>query len=345
MNDRILFLTSVEEDGSLSRPALETLSAVQELASRGGVEFDAAFTGKQVQKAADAAAGCGAVMFYGVEGDDFAAARYASDAAAAEAAVKAADASLILAPANSRWSRVIPGLAQRLGGQADTFAAKIEPSESGPPVLTRWYYRQRLMAKLTRERRPWLITIAPGSYPPAQSAPGTAAVEKLQVNLLAGAKRTTVTGIKASAAGEQTIRPEAGLLFVAGAGWTKKQADGQTHIKKAEKLILDFINASQASLGSSKSMVDLAAEGQAALPFMTHLHQIGQTGATPRHPKGLAACCHGEEPHVVGWRFIRERRAVNLDPNCGWAQGKADVLYVADAFAVIERVNQLLSAL
>ena len=76
---------------------------------------------------------------------------------------------------------------------------------------------------------------------------------------------------------------------------------------------------------------------------MTHLNQVGQTGSTPRHPKGLSTCCHGEEPHVVGWRFIHERRAINLDPNCGWARGKADVLYVADAFAVMKRVNELLA--
>jgi len=56
----------------------------------------------------------------------------------------------------------------------------------------------------------------------------------------------------------------------------------------------------------------------------------------------LATCCHGEEPHVVGWRFINERRAVNTDPNCGWAQGKADVVYVADAFEVMQKVNALL---
>ena len=45
-------------------------------------------------------------------------------------------------------------------------------------------------------------------------------------------------------------------------------------------------------------------------------------------------CCHGEEPHVVGWRFINERRAIDKNAACGWSQGKADVLYVADAFAV-----------
>ena len=45
---------------------------------------------------------------------------------------------------------------------------------------------------------------------------------------------------------------------------------------------------------------------------------------------------------MVGWRFVNERRAVNLDANCGWAQGKADVVYVADAFAVMKKVNELL---
>jgi hypothetical protein len=37
-------------------------------------------------------------------------------------------------------------------------------------------------------------------------------------------------------------------------------------------------------------------------------------------------------------------RAINLDANCGWARGKADVLYVADAFSVMRDVNRLLAA-
>jgi electron transfer flavoprotein alpha subunit len=154
--------------------------------------------------------------------------------------------------------------------------------------------------------------------------------------------RTTVTGVRAPQADEQTIRPDAKLLFVAGAGWTKKQSDGAVHAAEAETLILGFLRAAQASLGGSKSLVDLSGEGEAVLRFMTHLNQVGQTGSTPRHPKGLSACCHGEEPHVVGWRFVNQRRAVNLDPNCGWARGKADVLYVADAFEVMRHVNRLL---
>ena len=88
--------------------------------------------------------------------------------------------------------------------------------------------------------------------------------------------------------------------------------------------------------------MDIGSDGEQVLPFLTHAHQVGQTGSSPRHPKGLATCCHGEEPHVVGWRFVNERRAVNLDANCGWARKKADVLYVADAFEVAREMRKLL---
>lgn len=92
----------------------------------------------------------------------------------------------------------------------------------------------------------------------------------------------------------------------------------------------------------SKSLVDQSGENQTVLAFVTHMNQVGKTGSTPRHPKGLSTCCHGEKPHVVGWRFINELRAINLDRNCGWGRSKADVLYVADAFKVMEKINALL---
>jgi electron transfer flavoprotein alpha subunit len=167
-------------------------------------------------------------------------------------------------------------------------------------------------------------------------------VEQVTVELTPAQQRTAVQGLRAPSSGEQTIRPDAKVLFVAGAGWTKKQSDGQPHVDRAGELILGLLRASGASLGTSKSLTDQAGDGQKVLDFMSHLNQVGQTGSTPRHPKGLSTCCHGEEPHVVGWRFIRERRAVNLDPNCGWARGKADVLYVADAFKVVEKLSELL---
>ena len=63
-----------------------------------------------------------------------------------------------------------------------------------------------------------------GCFAAWSGAAGAAAVEAVAVE--APPTRTTVTGVRAPQADEQTIRPDAKLLFVAGAGWTKKQADG-----------------------------------------------------------------------------------------------------------------------
>jgi electron transfer flavoprotein alpha subunit len=341
--ETILFLAHTETDGSLPKSALEALGAALTLTGAlAGSKLAVGLVGENVQAAANRIASCGASKFLAVSGADFAQSRYATDAAAVEAIAKAAQPTLIVAPATSRWNRVLAGVAQRLGGRVDTHVTGLSVN-NGAVSVNRWFYRQRMEAVLQRAQRPWIMLIDPGSQPPWQGEAGTATVEGLTVSLPDACKRTTVAGVRQPPADAQTIRPEAILLFVAGAGWTKKQADGQAHVKDAEKLIFEFLNLTRSSLGSSKSLVDLGGEGQAVLSFLTHLNQIGQTGSTPRHPKGLATCCHGEEPHTVGWRFINERRAVNLDPNCGWARGKADVLYVADAFAVVAKINSLLA--
>jgi electron transfer flavoprotein alpha subunit len=342
--ETILVLAHTENDGSLAKPVREALHAAATLhKSLTGSKLVVGLIGENIPAAANSIAACPATKYFGVTGADFSQSRYATDAAAAEAICKAAQAMIVVAPATSRWARVLPGVAQRLGGRADTHVTSVAAVD-GKISVNRWYYRQRMEGALTRTQRPWILGIDPGSQTPCECGAGTATVEMISINLAEAAKRTTVVGIREPKADAQTIRPDAQLLFVTGAGWTKKQADGQTHVPEAEKLIREFLKVGRASLGSSKSLVDLGGEGQAVLPFLSHLNQVGQTGATPRHPKGLSTCCHGEEPHTVGWRFIAERRAISLDPNCGWARGKADVLYVADAFKVMEKVNALLAA-
>jgi electron transfer flavoprotein alpha subunit len=251
---------------------------------------------------------------------------------------------IVFAPHSSRFARVMAAVAHRLGGAIDTHIAAIGGAQS--LEVTRWFYRQRIEAAITREKRPWFMLLDAGTHVPfvAGASQPHAQPDEIAITAVLPELRTQVTGFRAPQIDAQTIRPDAKLLFVAGAGWTKKQPDGQIHAADAGEIILRFLRASGASLGSSKSLVDQGGEGQSVLPFLTHLNQVGQTGSTPRHPKGLATCCHGEEPHVVGWRFIGERRAISLDPNCGWTRGKADVVYVADAFEVMKRVNNLLGA-
>ena len=256
-------------------------------------------------------------------------------------AVKASGADVVLLPGTSAVRRSAAGAAMRAGAEIDSNV--VDASTAGDAVtVQKWAYRQRILTSFTRAAKPWVIVTDPSLFgeicgklgASAEALPACADAET----------RTVQNGLQAAAGGgESTIKPDAELLFVAGAGWTKKQADGAVHLDEAAKAITSFISKSGASLGSSKSLVDMP-EAAEKFTFMSHMNQVGQTGATPRHKKGLSTCCHGEEPHVVGWRFISERRAVNLDANCGWAQGKADVLYVGDAFEVMEKVNALLGA-
>jgi len=343
MSQSILFLAHVSEAGNtLPKVSYEVLGAAVKLTKQLGARLTIGLIGADVAAAAETVAAAGAERILAVTGPEFASARYPSDAAAAEALCRAAGAELILAPATSRLMRVLAGVAHRLNGCVDTHVTSLE-SVNGELRATRWHYRQRIEAVIRRDARPWIVLLESGCEAAWAGASGVAKVEQIPVTLPQAATRTVVSGVRAPKSDAQTIRPDANLLFVAGAGWTKKQADGKTHIDQAETLILEFLRASGASLGGSKSLVDQTGESQAVLGFMTHLNQVGQTGSTPRHPKGLSACCHGEEPHVVGWRFINERRAVNLDPNCGWARGKADVLYVADAFEVLAKLNAILA--
>lgn len=340
--ETILFLSHTNADGNLPNSALEALSATVELNSKlSGSTLAVGLFGAEVAPAADSIAACGASRFLAVSGPEFADSRYASDAAAMETLVRASQATLVMAATTSRISRALPGVVQRLQGRIETHVSGIEAAD-GTLRIQRWYYRQRMVATLTRAQRPWFLVIDTGVFPLWKGENGTAVLETVPIALGDNFTRTRVSGVQAPSVNTRTIKPDADLLFVAGAGWSKKQGDGQLHLKEAEETILDFLRKGNASLGSTKSLVDMSGEGEAVLSFMSHLNQVGQTGSTPRHPKGLATCCHGEEPHTVGWRFIGERRAINTDPNCGWAQGKADVLYVADAFKVMAKVNELL---
>jgi electron transfer flavoprotein alpha subunit len=338
--EKILVLTHADETGSaLSKASLEAVTAGLELAARLSAPLTIGIVAADAEAAATSLPSSGARLL-AVSGEAFAQARYASDATAVEALCRAAEATIVLAPGSSRFTRVAAGVAHRLGSFIDTHITALIGTDA--VEAARWFYRQRIEAVISRTVRPWFLLLDAGTHVAFAGEVGAAQVETVAVEV--SAQRTTVSGFRAPAQDQQTIRPDAKMLFVAGAGWTKKQPDGQTHPTEAGELILGFLRATGASLGSSKSLVDQSGEGEPVLPFLTHMNQIGQTGSTPRHAKGLSTCCHGEEPHVVGWRFIGSRRAISLDANCGWTRGKADVVYVADAFKVMTKVNALLEA-
>ncbi len=216
---------------------------------------------------------------------------FAQDVPAFAAALAAAGADIVLVPGTSRARRSMPAAAMRAGAAIDTNVVDVTV-DGDKATVQRWAYRQRILTAFSRAARPWVIVTDPALFADICAKLGVAAAP---IPADASAEtRTKVNGVvAASTGGESTIRPDSPLLFVAGAGWTKKQADGATHLDEAAATITGFLAKSGASLGSSKSLVDMP-EAAKAFSFMSHMNQVGQTGATPRLAKGLSTCRHGE---------------------------------------------------
>jgi len=250
MSQNILFVAHVDESGStLPKVACEALGAALQIAGALGCKLTIGLIGESVQDAANFLAATGARIL-GVSGADFAYPRYASDAAAVEAICAAEKAQIVLAPGTSRFLRVMPGVAQRLKGRVDTHVTSIDLVD-GVLTAKRWFYRQRLEAVIQREARPWILALDSGCHQAwageTTGAAETTEVQMIDVHLSADARRTAYAGLRVPCSDKLTIRPDARLLFVAGAGWCKKQADGKTHLPEAESVILDFLRSSGAS--------------------------------------------------------------------------------------------------
>src|ERR1017187_6095386 len=153
--ENILLLAHTEADGSLGKAGLEALATALGL----GGALTVGLVGATTDAAAAQIAGCGAVRFLAVTGDAFGQPRYATDAAAAEALCRAADCQIVIAAGTSRWARALPGVAYRLGGRVDTHGTSLGLAADGAPAVTRWFYRQRMEAVLTRTQRPWVVLL------------------------------------------------------------------------------------------------------------------------------------------------------------------------------------------
>ena len=177
------------------KAALEALAAALAL----GGEVTVGLVGAATQAAADQIAGCGAARFLAVTGEAFAQARYATDAAAAEALCRASrarrrDRAGHVAVGAGAAGRGVP--ARRARGYA---RHRDRACAMSVPAVTRWFYRQRMEAVLTRSQRPWIVLLDAGCVAPWTGAAGVGDVEAVPVEV--PATRTTVTGDPGAASG------------------------------------------------------------------------------------------------------------------------------------------------
>jgi electron transfer flavoprotein alpha subunit len=222
----------------------------------------------------------------------------------------------IFGPVTSRQREMVARLAARLGVglAADCTAFAMDGDAL---VATRPVYAGKLLSKVTWAKTPWIATLRPNVFRPAEAQPGrTAAVERPAVAIpdaklkLAERREEASTGLPELS--------EAEIVLSGGRGMK-----GPENYVILEELAALLPNA---AVGASRAAVDAG--------WRPHRFQIGQTGRTISPKLYLGFGVSGAIQHLAGMRTSKVIVAVNKDPEAPIFK-IADYGIVGDLFEVV----------
>jgi electron transfer flavoprotein alpha subunit len=221
----------------------------------------------------------------------------------------------IFAPVTSRQREFMARLAAKLGVGlcADAVAFKME----GDALIgTRPVYAGKLLSRVAWAKTPWMATLRPNVFRPAESQAGkTAQVEKPAVSA-AGEKLKFVERREEAATGLPELT-EAETVISGGRGM--KGPENYVILEEMGKVI-------GAAVGASRAAVDAG--------WRPHRFQIGQTGRTISPKLYLGFGVSGAIQHLAGMRTSKVIVAVNKDPEAPIFK-IADYGIVGDLFEVV----------
>jgi electron transfer flavoprotein alpha subunit len=210
---------------------------------------------------------------------------------------------------------LVARLAARLGAglSADSVGFTMEGDTL---VATRPVYAGKLLAKMTWAKTPWIATLRPNVFRPAEaSAAKTAQVEKPSVKP-AAARMKLVERREEVSTGLPELT-EAETVISGGRGM--KGPENYVILEKMAAVI-------GAAVGASRAAVDAG--------WRPHRFQIGQTGRTISPKLYLGFGVSGAIQHLAGMRTSKIIVAVNKDPEAPIFK-IADYGIVADLFEVV----------
>ncbi len=226
----------------------------------------------------------------------------------------------IFAPVTTRQRELMARVGARLGAglSADSTGMAME---EGKLVATRPIYAGKLLAKVTWAKTPWLATLRPNVFRPAESQSGaTAAVEKPAASIPA-ASMTLVERREETATGLPELS-EAEIVVSGGRGM--KGPENFVILEELAKVI-------GAAVGASRAAVDAG--------WRPHRFQIGQTGRTISPKLYLGFGISGAIQHLAGMRTSKVICAINKDPEAPIFK-IADYGIVGDLFEVAPLLTQ-----
>jgi electron transfer flavoprotein alpha subunit len=226
----------------------------------------------------------------------------------------------ILAPVTTRQRELMARLAARLGAglSADSTALALE---DGKLVATRPVYAGKLLSKVTWSKTPWLATLRPNVFRPAEPQAGASPqVEKPAVSVPAEAMKLVER--KEEAATGLPELAEAEIVVSGGRG-----------LKGPENFVIleDLAKVVGAAVGASRAAVDAG--------WRPHRFQIGQTGRTISPKLYMGFGISGAIQHLAGMRTSKVICAVNKDPEAPIFK-IADYGIVGDLFEVAPQLTE-----
>ena len=311
-----------KEDGSAKNVGLELLSPGRDLADKQGGRLVAIVIGSGVEQAVSDASAHGADQVIVVDSPEFQ--DYTTDAytAAMYYLIDKYGPTTLLIGATPDGRDMGPRLACRIktGLTADCTGLDIDP-ESGNVAWTRPAFGGNLMATiLCPDHRPQIGTVRPGVF--KKSAPGNANAEVVREEFHVAPEqiRTELLEVIREAAGELVDLEGADIIVSGGRG--VGGPEGFAPVKALAEVL-------GATVGASRAAVDSG--------WISHAHQVGQTGKTVA-PKLYIACgISGAIQHLAGMSGSDCIVAINKDP-------EAPIFDVAD-YGIVGNLFEVLPAL
>jgi electron transfer flavoprotein alpha subunit len=226
----------------------------------------------------------------------------------------------IMAPVTSRQREFMARLAARLGVglSADSVALAMDGDRL---VATRPVYAGKLLSKVTWAKQPWMATLRPNVFRPADAQPGkSAAVERPSLAVPAAQMKFVERREEASTGLPELT--EAEIVLSGGRG-----------MKGPENYVIleELGGVIGAAVGASRAAVDAG--------WRPHRFQIGQTGRTISPKLYMGFGVSGAIQHLAGMRTSKVIVAINKDPEAPIFK-IADYGIVGDLFEVVPELTK-----
>jgi len=322
-NKNLWVFIETAEDGSARNVGLELLAPGRDLATKQGGALVGIVIGSNTDAAVKAVTAQGADQVIVVDGPEFK--QYTTDAYAAALyfLIEKYGPTTLLIGATNTGRDLGPRLSCRLktGLTADCTSLDID-AESGNVAWTRPAFGGILMATiLCPHHRPQIGTVRPGVFKKGvPDASHTAEVVKEDFHVAPEKIRTTILDMIKEEGGESVDLEGADIIVSGGRG--VGGPDGFAPVRALAEVL-------GATVGASRAAVDSG--------WISHAHQVGQTGKTVG-PKLYIACgISGAIQHLAGMSGSDVIVAINKDPD-------ASIFSVAD-YGVVGNLFEVLPVL